>query len=71
VVGIAGALACAAPSSSSPAVVSVQKKVQGFLGQPNVKSFLDVRFGDSMYRVQNRFPSGTMETALRRRHLPN
>ena len=61
--GIAGAIAFAACSSSSPAVVSVQKKVQGFLGQPNVTSFLDVRFGDSLYRVQNRFPNGSVETA--------
>jgi hypothetical protein len=62
-ISLAGAIACAACSTSSPAVVSVQKKVQGFLGQPNVTSFLDVRFGDSLYRVQNRFPSGTIETA--------
>src|ERR1700684_81789 len=61
--GIAGAIAFAACSSSSPAVVSVQKKVQGFLGQPNLTSFLDVRFGDSLYRVQNRFPNGSIETA--------
>jgi hypothetical protein len=60
---LAGAIACAACSASSPAVVSVQKKVQGFLGQPNVTSFLDVRFGDTLYRVQNRFPSGSIETA--------
>src|ERR1700691_6673086 len=60
---LAGAIACAACSASSPAVVSVQKKVQGFLGQPNVTSFLDVRFGDSLYRVQNRFPHGSVETA--------
>jgi len=37
--------------------------VQGFLGQPNLTSFLGVRFGDSLYRVQNRFPSGDVETA--------
>ncbi|MGB9383080.1 hypothetical protein [Candidatus Binatus sp.] len=60
---LAGAIACAACSSGSPAVVSVQKKVQGLLGQPNVTSFLDVRFGDSLYRVQNRFPDGSLETA--------
>jgi hypothetical protein len=60
---IAGAIACAGCASSSPAVVSVQKKVQGWMGQPNVTSFLDVRFGDSLYRVQNRFPNGSMETA--------
>src|ERR1700675_3749174 len=62
-ISVAGALAFAACSASSPAVVSVQKKVQGFLGQPNVTSFLDVRFGDSLYRVQNRFPNGSLETA--------
>ena len=62
-VSIAGAITCAACSASSPAVVSAQKKVQGFLGQPNVTSFLDVRFGDSLYRVQNRFPTGSVETA--------
>ena len=61
--GLAGAFTFAACSASSPAVVSVQKKVQGFLGPPNLTSFLDVRFGDSTYRVQNRFPNGTLETA--------
>ncbi|MFZ0677683.1 hypothetical protein [Candidatus Binatus sp.] len=60
---VAGALASAACSSSSPAIVSAQKKVQGLLGVPNVTSFLDVRFGDSLYRVQNRFPNGSIETA--------
>jgi hypothetical protein len=60
---VAGALTCAACSSRAPAIVSVQKKVQGILGQPNVTSFLDVRFGDSLYRVQNRFPNGSLETA--------
>src|ERR1700720_4268487 len=62
-ISVAGALTFAACASSSPAVVSVQKKVQGLLGQPNVTSFLDVRFGDSLYRVQNRFPNGSLETA--------
>jgi hypothetical protein len=62
-IGIAGAFTFAACSANSPAVVSVQKKVQGFLGPPNLTSFLDVRFGDSLYRVQNRFPNGTVETA--------
>ena len=33
------------------------------MGQPNVIAFLDVRFGDSLYRVQNRFPNGSLETA--------
>jgi hypothetical protein len=63
VIGVAGAFTLAACSANSPAVVSVQKKVQGFLGPPNLTSFLDVRFGDSLYRVQNRFPNGTVETA--------
>jgi hypothetical protein len=58
-----GAIACAGCAASPPAVVSVQKKVQGWMGQPNVTSFLNVRFGDSLYRVQNRFPNGSMETA--------
>ena len=62
-IGVAGALTFAGCTASSPAVVSVQKKVQGILGQPNVTSFLDVRFGDSLYRVQNRFPNGSLETA--------
>jgi hypothetical protein len=62
-IGVAGAFAFAACSANSPAVVSLQKKVQGFLGPPNLTSFLDVRFGDSLYRVQNRFPNGTLETA--------
>src|ERR1700692_1209654 len=61
-VGVAGAIACAACSASSPAMVSVQKKVQGILGPPNVTSFLDVRFGDSLYRVQNRFLNCSLET---------
>ncbi len=60
---VATAIAFAACSASSPAVVSAQKKVQGLLGQPNVTAFLDVRFGDSLYRVQNRFPNGSLETA--------
>ena len=62
-IGVAGAFTFAACSANTPAVQSVQKKVQGFLGPPNLTSFLDVRFGDSSYRVQNRFPNGTMETA--------
>jgi hypothetical protein len=61
--GVATALAFAACSANSPAIVSAQKKVQGLLGQPNVTAFLDVRFGDSLYRVQNRFPNGSLETA--------
>jgi hypothetical protein len=61
-VGTSCVLACACASSSS-AVVSAQKKVAGLLGQPNLTSFLDVRFGDSLYRVQNRFPNGSIETA--------
>src|SRR5579872_196173 len=63
VVCVAGAVMFAACSATSPAIVSVQKKVQGFMGPPNLTSFLDVRFGDSLYRVQNRFPNGTVETA--------
>src|ERR1700691_5771997 len=59
---LAGAISCAACPAGSPAA-SVQKKVQGLMGQPNVTSFLDVRFGDSLYRVQNRFPNGSIETA--------
>src|SRR5258707_10378669 len=62
-ISVVGALTFAACSASSPTVVSVQKKVQGILGQPNVTAFLDVRFGDSLYRVQNRFPNGSLETA--------
>lgn len=62
-IGVAGAFTLAACSAASPAIVSVQKKVQGFMGPPNLTSFLDVRFGDSLYRVQNRFPNGTVETA--------
>jgi hypothetical protein len=31
--------------------------------EPNLTSFLDVRFGDSLYRVQTRFPSGVMQTS--------
>ena len=60
-VGMAGALACAACSASSP--VASMPKMLGLAGQPNLTSFLDVRFGDSLYRVQTRFPSGAIETA--------
>src|ERR1039458_4768733 len=54
-------LACAACSASSPGLA--MPKMLGLMGQPNLTSFLDVRFGDSLYRVQNRFPSGAVETA--------
>ena len=55
------AIACTACSASSPAMS--MPKIKDILGQPNLTSFLDVRFGDSMYRVQNRFPNGSIETA--------
>lgn len=55
------ALACAGCSASSPGLAI--PKMLGLVGPPNLTSFLDVRFGDSFYRVQNRFPSGVMETA--------
>jgi hypothetical protein len=55
------AFACAACSASSPGLSMA--KALGLVGPPNLTSFLDVRFGDSLYRVQNRFPSGTMQTA--------
>ena len=61
VVAIVSTLACAACSSISPAP-SIPK-IHDLLGPPNLTSFLDVRFGDSKYRVQNRFPNGTLETA--------
>ena len=54
-------LACAACSASSPGFAVPE--MLGLAGPPNLTSFLDVRFGDSLYRVQNRFPSGAMETA--------
>jgi hypothetical protein len=54
-------LACAACSTSSPGLAMA--KMLGLAGPPNLTSFLDVRFGDSLYRVQNRFPSGEMQTA--------
>jgi hypothetical protein len=60
-VGMTGAIAFAACSASSHAVTI--PKMKDILGQPNLTSFLDVRFGDSMYRVQNRFPNGSIETA--------
>lgn len=62
-IGVAGAFTFVACSATSPAIVSVQQKVQGLMGPPNLTSFLDVRFGDSLYRVQNRFPNGSVETA--------
>jgi hypothetical protein len=58
---IVGALACAACSSATPS--ASMPKIGDLLGPPNLTSFLDVRFGDSMYRVQNRFPNGSPETA--------
>jgi hypothetical protein len=61
IVGIAIAIACAACASTSPA--TSMPKIRDLLGPPNLTSFLDVRFGDSMYRVQNRFPNGLPETA--------
>jgi hypothetical protein len=60
-VGMTGALACAACSAGSPA--AAMPKIRDLLGPPNLTSFLGVRFGDSMYRVQNRFPNGSLETA--------
>lgn len=54
-------LACAACSAGSPGFAVPE--MLGLAGPPNLTSFLDVRFGDSLYRVQNRFPSGAMETA--------
>ena len=60
-VGITGALACTACSAGSRG--AAMPKMLGLAGQPNLTSFLDVRFGDSLYRVQTRFPSGAMETA--------
>lgn len=60
-VSMTGALACAACSASSPGLA--MPKMLGLVGRPNLTSFLDVRFGDSLYRVQTRFPSGAMETA--------
>src|SRR5271168_2905434 len=61
IVGIAGAIACAGCSTSAPA--PTMPKIGELLGKPNLTSFLDVRFGDSLYRVQNRFPNGNIETA--------
>jgi hypothetical protein len=61
IVGIAGAIACAGCSTSAPA--PAMPKIGELLGKPNLTSFLDVRFGDSLYRVQNRFPNGSIETA--------
>src|SRR5271170_199652 len=61
IVGIAGAIACAGCSTSAPA--PTMPKIGELLGKPNLTSFLDVRFGDSLYRVQNRFPNGSIETA--------
>src|ERR1700751_3665636 len=60
IVWSAFAIACAACSSTSP---QSMPKIRDLLGPPNLTSFLDVRFGDSLYRVQNRFPNGTVETA--------
>jgi len=54
-------LACVACSAGSPGFAVPE--MLGLTGPPNLTSFLDVRFGDSLYRVQNRFPSGAMETA--------
>jgi hypothetical protein len=60
-IACAGAVAgCSA--SVAPTAAAIPKML-GLAGQPNLTSFLDVRFGDSLYRVQTRFPSGAMETA--------
>jgi hypothetical protein len=58
---IVSVFVCAACSLTSPA--ASMPKMRDLLGPPNLTSFLDVRFGDSMYRVQNRFPNGSVETA--------
>ena len=49
------ASACAAKLPTLPPALSLS-------GKPNLRSFLGVSFGDSLYRVQNRFQSGMMET---------
>ena len=56
-----GAIVCAGCSTGAPA--PAMPKIGELLGKPNLTSFLDVRFGDSLYRVQNRFPNGSIETA--------
>ena len=45
--------------------VAAMPKMLGLVGELNLTSFLDVRFGDSLYRVQTKFPSGAIETASR------
>jgi hypothetical protein len=58
---VGAAIALAACSAVTvPTVPSVTKILKL---EPNLTSFLDVRFGDSLYRVQTRFPSGVMQTA--------
>lgn len=58
---VGAAFACAACSAGSSPVA--MPKMSDLIGQPNLISFLDVRFGEPLYRVQNRFPSGAVETA--------
>ena len=59
---IVGALAVAACGANSP--TDTIPKALGLSGPPNLTSFLGVRFGDSIYRVQNHLKSGTVETGL-------
>ncbi|HYL57832.1 MAG TPA: hypothetical protein VEU51_03100 [Candidatus Acidoferrales bacterium] len=56
--------AIALTACSAVKVPTVPPSVTNLLKlEPNLTSFLDVRFGDSLYRVQTRFPSGVMQTA--------
>ena len=53
---------CSAHLPSVPSIT--MPKALSMVGKPNLTSFLGVRFGDSLYLVQTRFPSGMMETGV-------
>lgn len=53
---------CSAHLPSAPSLTL--SGALSMVGKPNLTSFLGVRFGDSLYLVQTRFPSGMMETGV-------
>ncbi len=52
-------MATACATNSAPLTLP---RALSFGAQPNLTSFLNVNFGDSLYNVQTRLPSGFMET---------
>ena len=62
IIALAAAMALAA-CAANPLPVSVPSITKLLKLEPNLTSFLDVRFGDSLNRVQTRFQSGVMQTS--------